>query len=345
MTETAGRAAGTPLELDLLRLLAGDPYMDPDNVDWSELLSTAQQHGALRRLEAWFARRDEQPSGPIAAAFADAGADSARRMAHIGRISRHCSALGIQHLFLNLSQQAPDLGHDVDLLVWRPPGDPDCAALAAASGAPERRDLGSRVAGITRLHVADDVTVEMHHQTLGRVGEQARYARRLLRRRQRVLLDGVACYVPSPEDALLLLVMRRLYGRPELRVGDICWTLATIRAETLDWSYLEDAAATAGLREGLRCYLDCADQIHRQVMGRPLPGVQADFPHGHWGPVRFQRGRYRIPGLVPARLYLSELWSDLSAGEFAAALRLCFLPFAAATAGVRQLVHAGAGSA
>jgi hypothetical protein len=53
----------------LLRLLLDDPALDPDDVDWSVLLPTAERLGVMLPLRAWFIRHHHAPPLPLALAF------------------------------------------------------------------------------------------------------------------------------------------------------------------------------------------------------------------------------------------------------------------------------------
>ncbi len=328
-------------ELTLLRLLLDDPRVDPDDLDWSIVLATAQRHGLLLRLGAWFDRRGECAPGPIAACI-----DLERQrlgciVSMVGRIEERCRQHGIPHVFLKFAQQYPDLGRDVDLLVSGATVGDD--VLVGKPGALARQDLRGRLAGSATYPVPEcGTSVAVHHGRVGRLGEHERFARVLVERPRMVTLGAVTFAAPTREDALLLLVLDRLYGRPALRLRDAHWAITTIRSGMLDWDSLIAAARSHALVPGLSCYLDYVDQIHRQLFGRPvLPeSVRPRLAAGNWGQVEFESGCYRFPAArVTGRLYFTEFCQDLVAGHWQAASRLIWLPIVAAAAGYRRLAH------
>lgn len=330
-------------EIALLRLLLDDPRLDPDNLDWSVMLPAAIRHGLLLRLAAWFDRRQEAPPAPIAASIERARERLGGIVSLVGRIEERCAGRELDHVFLKFAQQFPDIGRDLDLLVPGEALDIDATLVGRDPDETAKPNLRGRLAGTTSYPVPEcDITIAVHHGRVGRLGEHERYARQLLRRQRRVCLGSVSFTALCPEDALLLQVLDRLYGRPTLRLGDIHWTITTVRSGTLDWDYLVSAARATGLIAGLSCFLDYADQIHEQLFGRALlpAGLRQRLAGGDWGRIAFESGCYRFPAArVTGRLYFTEFWADVATGNWEAASRLFFLPVVAAAAGYRRLAH------
>lgn len=328
-------------ELALLRLLLGDPRLDPDELDWSVVLQVAERQGVLLRLAAWFDQRRETPPPPIAAAFARARERLDCIVDLIARLEERCARRQVSHVFLKLAQQYPDVGRDIDVLV---DGNAlDAAEVLAGRASAQRTTLRGRLAGTTECPVPEcAVTVVAYHGRLGRLGQHELYARQILARRRVVKHGETGWPVPSPEDALLLRALDRVYGHPALKVRDAHWTITTIRDGNLDWDYLIDAARANGLLAGLSCFLDYADQIYQQLAGKTLipAEVRQRLTSSAWGQVRFEGGAYRFPAArVAGRLYLREFFADLLQGRWAAAARLLLLPIVAAVAGWRRLAR------
>ena len=334
----------TPLtETALLRLLLGDPRLDPDDLDWSLVLPIAERHGVLLRLSAWFGQRGEVIPQRIGAAMDAAEQRLEAMLGQIQRIEERCARNGVAHVFLKIAQQYPDVGRDLDVLVAGRAADVDDMLLDGPGPRRAAPDFRSRLAATTSYPLPGcDASLVVHHGRLGRLGEHGRLASQLLRRKRRVRLAEVTWSAPSPEDALLIQALHRLYGRPVLKLRDAHWTLSTLRRQDLDWRYLVDAARRAGMLSGLSCFLDYAEQIHRQVLGSPLvPAEQrARLALGTWGRVEFRGGAYRFPAAsVTSRLYFREFCSDVTTGNWGAAGRLCLLPVLAATAGYQRLAQ------
>jgi hypothetical protein len=330
-------------DLALLRLLLDDPRLDPDDLDWSVILPAAIQHRMLLRLAAWFDRRHELPPAEIAASI-----DRERQrlngvIALVARIEERCAQREIDHVFLKLAQQLPDVGRDLDLLVSGTALDVDASLVGQDQSGTPQPNLRGRLAGTTSYPVpACDITIAVHHGRVGRLGEHERYARQLLRRQRRVCVGSVSFTALCPEDAFLLQVLDRLYGRPTLRLRDVHWAITTVRGGALDWDYLIGAARATGIIAGLSCYLGFVDQVHQELFGRAL--LRADLRQRlesfDWGTVAFTNGSYHFPAArVTGRLYFTEFWSDVATGNWEAASRLFFLPVVAAAAGYRRLAN------
>ncbi len=346
ITATQSPPSGA-VELALLRLLLDDARVDPDDLDWSLVLPAATRNGLVLRLGAWFERRHEMAPGPVSDAIEQARERLGCIVGLIARIESRCAEHGIDHVFLKIAQQFPDVGRDVDVLVPASARGVDAALLGRESGIAEPATLRRRIAATSTLRIPEcDTTLVVRHGRVGRLGEHERYARQLLRRQRRVCIGSVSWTAPPPEDALLLMVLDRLYGRPAIPLRDVHWTISTVRSNGLDWDYLIGAARSTGLIAGLSCYLDYAEQIHRQLFARPLLAdtIRSRLAGGDWGRVAFESGCYRFPAArVTSRLYFDEFCADLATGNWEAATRLVFLPLVAAAAGYRRLAHPMAG--
>ena len=348
MVSIQARSDVAPPEVAMLRLLLDDPRCDPDDLDWSVLQSIAEKEGLLMRLAAWFERRHEPVPEPLATSVARARERQTWLLSLVGRIEERCARHEIPHVFLTVTSHYPDIGRDIDLLVTGRPEDVDAVLLDWSIQPPERRNLRSRLAATTAYPIAEcDASLVVHHGRLGRLGEHGRFAWQLLRRRRRIRLAEVSWTAPSCEHALILQALYRLYGRPALRLRDAHWAITTLRQGSFDWDDLMAAARSAGVMAGLSCYLEYIEQIHRQVMGKPLLPlyVRERLAAGAWGRVQLRDGQYRFPATrVTGGLYLREFVADVAAGNWEAASRLFFLPVLAASASVQRLTHTPAGA-
>jgi hypothetical protein len=340
MTQSPPDAA---VELSLLRLLLDDPRVDPDNLDWSLVLPAAERQGLLLRLGAWFERRHEFAPAPVGDAIGRARDRLGCVVGLIARIEARCLEREIDHVFLKIAQQFPDVGRDIDVLVSAEARDVDAALLGRESGIAEPLTFRRRISGTSTLKIPScDITLVVRHGRVGRLGEHELYARQLLRRQRRVCIGTASWTAPPAEDALLLMVLDRLYGRPAIPLRDVHWTISTVRAGLLDWDYLIGAARSTGLIAGLSCFLAYSEQIHRQLFAHPLlPGqVRSRLGAGDWGQVAFDAGSFRFPAArITGRLYFDEFCADVATGNWEAATRLVFLPLVAAAAGYRRLAH------
>lgn len=335
-----------PLGQALLRLLLGDPRIDPDDLDWSAVLPLAQKHRLVMRLTAWFALRGEPAPEPFRLLAAQAEERHRVLLDLMARIGERCGRLGVPHAFLKASQQYPDLGRDLELLI--PADSPELdTVINGRCGSSVRRRSGAFLTGTTACAIPNATGVlQIHHGRIGRLGEHTRFAAQLMERSRPLPLGDVVCYSPSPEDALLLQVLSRFYRKPALRLRDVLWAITTIRSG-LDWDQLLETARATGLLPGLSRYLEAVDRIHEDLLGKPLltHDVCRRFATAHDTAPQYANDTFAIPAGVTAPLYFRQFLSDVASRDWGAAGRLALLPFVAAAAGYRRLAHPRAGGA
>lgn len=318
----------------VLRLLLEDPSARGEMIDWRLVGGLARRDRVAQRLAAALERRGAQLPERFADAVerARARTDCVVRLA--GRLSETCKARDIPHVFYSLEQHYPDTGPDLDVLVAAPASTDDLL-LDRLPAVPMARRLQTRLAEITGYRVPEcDTVIDLHHRRLGRLGEHARLAALLLRRRRLAQFKGVPCRVPSLEDQLLLQGLAHLARWPALRLADVYWTITTLRKERIDWNTLIMAAVATGLLAGVGCHLHFAEQIHQELFGRRLldAAVRARLGTTDWGRVEFRGGCYRFSTVAGGRLFLRHFRAELRLGDWAAAARLCLVPLVAATA-------------
>lgn len=321
------------LALRALRVLLGDPRGDPDELDWAALRPLAERGGAIVRLADAVARRGE----PLPPRFAAAAADACARTQHVlelvDRLTAACARSGIAHAFLKVAERYPDSGRDLHVLVADPSPRVDRALLHFIPAAPRARGLRDRIIGTTTYAAAYGVTIGIRHGRLGRLGEHARYARILLGRARPTLLGGVTrCMVPAVDDHLLLLATHQAYTWPDVRLGDLYWSIRTLRDHTPSWDYLFATAVSMGTLATVGCYLGYLDQLHRELFTRALCGESALARFTEGDATRAGRGlRFPWPRAVFA-LYWRQVRATLESRRWHSAARLSLLPVVAALA-------------
>jgi hypothetical protein len=153
------------------------------------------------------------------------------------------------------------------------------------------------------------------------------------------MLDGAPYTVPAAEDQLILQAIQRVLGRRTLRVADVAWTIATIRAG-LDWGGLIATVRRLGLAPALGCYLSYVARIWGDVASEdllPAPFAR-ELPLAGWGRVAFHAGRYQLPPFqANGRLYVRTAVALVGAGNWGGAGRLGALPALALAAAGRRL--------
>jgi hypothetical protein len=333
----------------VLRFLLDDPAADAAAIEWSDVAAVARRDGVEQRLAAALERRGVSLPERFADAVSRARDRTARIVALAARLDEACERQSLPHVFLSLMPHYPDVGRELDLLLGQTSTATDRVILDQIQAVPGLRRLRSRLASRTIYPLPELGTVlDVRHGRLGRLGEHARFADLVLRRRRPARIGPVRCQVPSPEDQLLLQALSQSCGRRSLRVRDAYWTIATLRATRPDWAALLATAETLGLVAGLSCHLAYVDQIHELLTGRRLvdADVRARLGPRPWGRVEFRQGSYRFPtARVTGRLYLAQLRAELAAGDWEGAARLCLLPLIAVPAAWWRLARGGAGGA
>lgn len=323
----------------------GSPPADL-RVDWPLLLALAQRNGVVVRLAEGLERAGFRPPAFFAAA-AERGRERTRTVhAVVRHIAAQCGRHGVEFLFPTAWQHAPDVGGDLDLVVLaRDPG-VDALILDGLAASLRARDVRDRLAGTALYWLREPrLALDVHHGRLGFVGEHGSYPAALIARRRRRTVEGEECFVPAPEDQLILQGMSRVAGRRSFSIADVVTTVIAVQAERLDWSYLVGASRRLGVYSPLCCYLSYVAQIYGALYNRGLLPADAwrRLALDGWGRAQFRAGRYRFPTLrVRHRLYWRQLATAVAAGRWRAASRLCLVP-AMVVAGSLGLVGRDAG--
>lgn len=326
-----------------LRLLLRDsgPLGTTDHIDWSILLSVAQENSVLVRV----ATRLDELMIPVPESFVQAArkqADRARQvMGAARRIAHVCESNGIEFLFPKVAQHYPDAGRDLDLLVLSRSLSVDAPIVREVGAVPLPSTYEHRLAGarVYRLP-GSGVLLDIQHGRMGKVGEEAEYPAMLINRRRTCVVDGMRVLAPSPEDLLILAGMQRVYGRSSLRLADVFSAATSLRRDVLDWDYIIAGATRLGVFHGLACYLGYVEQIYRGVFGTELlpDALRRVFPCDRWGRVEFRAGAYRVAALwVGGRLYARKLASQVASRNWLGAGRVCLLPLVAGATVLRRV--------
>ena len=320
----------TGAESGVLRLLVDDRVGDPDAIDLVEAGRLAQAGGVVVRLaDVLHAHGDGLPPG-LGAAAAAACARTQRALAIVDRLGDRCAALGLSHAIVDVAERYPDSGRVV-LLVDAPPS----AALDRAilrdtpARAAPRRGVGlhRQLAGSSTYVAQYGIQIRVRHGRVGRFGEHAWFARRLLERARPQPVGRSTCRVATPEDYFLLLAIERAYARPGLRLADLAWIMPLLRRTppALAWDYVFATALACGVVSAISGYLSYVDGEHRRLFRNAL--VPDDVRR------RFGESRRRS---TTARTFLRQVGATIESGRWHSAARLSFAPVLAALAGLRR---------
>jgi len=323
--------------VNTLRLLVGDPLADPDLLDLVEAQHIATHSGVIVRLAAALCAYGDALPPLFAAAAAQAGAATQRKLDIVDRLSERCTALGIGHAFLGVAERYPDSA-SITLLVDSPwSAHIDRAILRdlpARPAKPKRRGalLERRLAGATTHQVVYGIELRIRHGRVGRVGEQARFARLLLQRAAVRPLGCTSCFAPPSEDYFLLLATERAYMRPSPHLADFVWAVPALRgsAPPFDWDYVFATALSLGVSATAASYIGFMEGVHRNVSGARRELVPAAVRE-RFGVITERRAAYPRPRAA-ARALAKNLRATLEAGRWESAARLALLPVVAASA-------------
>jgi hypothetical protein len=313
-------------------LMDGEPEMLRDNDDdIGRMARLAASNGVLLRMGAVL---EGQGIHLGVAAERLLGEERERATAVqdlVARLAVRAEALDLPVVFPKALQGWPDVGGDVDVLVW---GDreTDVALLEGFDVLGRTSMLTEVVAGATRYVVTSaGAPVDIHHRRLGQVGEHRDYVTRLFTRRVRFGCGGIEIPAPSPEDRIVLQGMQRLYGRRAIRLSDVMLTAHLLADPDLHWPLVVREARATGTIAGLAGYLGMVEHVGQRYLGRNLvpeePRRLADPRWGHR--LRLAGGRLAFPGIrTSAELYARGLLSGLRTGRWDAVVRYAFLPLA-----------------
>ena len=322
----------------ILELLVDDPAgKGPalDGPDWPLLARLAQRHAVLVRV----ADRLVDLGVPVPPGFAAAAEwerDRARATLDVLRlVQAACVRHRIAWMAPKVLQRYPDVGDDLDLLVFTSDVAIDRLVLEDVPVTCERPSFANRLSGSTVYTVAgamaSGLVLDVHHGRVGPAGQHAAFARVLARNGQRHVLGGTELCVPAPEDQLVLQGLEKVAGRRSFHLCDMLQTIAILRRPRLDWDRVLATAVAHGGWDGLSCYLHYVDEAHARLVGRELLAVEQRRTltlHG-WGHATLREAGFQFPAVrVTGWLHGRQFGRSLGRAEWNTALRLGLWPFA-----------------
>jgi hypothetical protein len=345
-TQRSSAPSAPSHDLVALELTVGAPStrLDCDALDWSELRLAAQRGGAVVRV----ADAVTRPGDSLPTRFAEAAAQACQRTQRIvdqvDHLSDACQRLGIAHAFVRTAECYPDAPSVIDLLIADPSPHVDRQITRDIHATGHRGSLHHRLGGVASYRLPYGNRLLVRHGRLGRLGEQARFARLLLARARPRPMGTAMPLAPSAADHVLLLATHQLYTRPEFRLSDLHTAIDAIRGKAgepaMDWDYLFATALSTATVAALGSYLQYVDHIYRRVSDQALipDAVLRRFTVDSRArtPALAQDARFPRPWAA-ARLYWHALRATLESGRWQSAARLSLVPFMAAlTAGNRR---------
>jgi hypothetical protein len=318
-----------------LELLLDDTPGPLEGADWQLLARLAQRHAVLVRV----ADRLAELGIPVPREFA-AAAERERERARVTLdVLRHVQAACVRHRIAWMApkvlQRYPDVGDDLDLLVFTSDVEIDRLVLQDVPVTRVRPSFTNRLSGSTVYTVVGAGTcglvVDIHHGRLGPAGQHVAFAKVLARTGQRHVLGGTELCVPAPEEQLVLQGLEKVAGRRSFHLCDLLQTIAILRRPRLDWDRVLATAEAHGGWDGLSCYLHYVDEAHARLVGRPLLAAEQrrTLTLQGWGHATLREAGFRFSAVrVTGRLHGRQLGRSLGRAEWNTALRLSLWPFA-----------------
>src|SRR6266571_2196038 len=210
----------------ILEVLLGQPtWATLETVDWNLFARLGQRHAVLVRVADRLAALGVQaPRRFVAAADAER-----RRACRVLEVLRHVQATCERHriawMVPKALQRLPDVGDDLDLLVFASNAATDRLVLEGLPATGGRPTLVDRVAGSCVYTIAGvggpDLALDIHHGRVGSAGQHAAFARTLEGNGRPAVLDRTQFSVPSPEDQLVLQGLEKVAGRRSFHLCDM----------------------------------------------------------------------------------------------------------------------------
>lgn len=312
------------------------------DVDWNFVLQLAQRNViTIRLFEALQDVGIAVPNRTYRNVVEAERARIRRMMELINRISEVLEREGIEYVFMKSFQHYPDMGEDADLLVLDRSSMVDLVIINSLRASVSKGSLSHKLAGKQGYEIHGySSPLEIHHGRLGHVGEHSLYPKILTRNRQRIRLDGITTFIPSPEDQLIIQVLQRIYSHLCIRLSDVIHAVSLIRREDLKWDYVLAITRRVGIFEGLCCYLSYITQIHKELFGTDAvpPEWREVLVRDCYGKVHFQGRHYSFPvALVLSKVYSKEILALVESWDGEGVARLCLLPPLAILVGLRLL--------
>lgn len=308
-----------------------------DDHGWHTLLEFASTHHVVIRA---FGGGEAGAASSILSSVVHAEVERSKQAA--ARLHDICSRFeeeGCPVVVIKSFDHWPDLGSDLDLLMWSDESrvvsimQESFGAAVEAQAWSDRvaRKLNFRVPGLPKL-------VEVHFGRLGQAGEQLRLAEHVLSRRRYLEVGAHPFPVPSAEDRVILATLQWLYRHYYIRICDFVDTAQLLHSGELDFDGLRGAAKQAGIWPGVATFLRLVSEyaghygsqrvsLPRRVEAAARFGIEKIYPNA---------GFLRLP-LFPqgAELYLRQLVKTMRHRDPKASLRLGLVPPLAMAAGMR----------
>jgi hypothetical protein len=327
-------ATGEERYADLvLKLLLGEtvPAAALPSVDWRLLARLAERNTVLLRLAGRLAALGLQPPPAFTQAAEHERARARAALDALQRITAAGARHGVEWLVPKALQRFPDVGDDLDLLVRARTPAVDRLLLEDLAVTPRPRRLAHRLAGTTVYTTGAGLVLDIHHGSVGSVGQHTRFVTALFAERQPAAIGDTAVFVPSPEHQLVLQGLEKVAGRRSFHLCDVLYTIGTIRRGGLDWDRVTRTARTHGGAAGLCCYLHYVDAIHARLTGRELlpPETKRALGGRGWGRARFREAGFGFPALwVTGRIYARQLTLAVANHDWETVARLSLWPLA-----------------
>ncbi len=179
----------------------------------------------------------------------------------IAQVTREFESRNLSIMVIKTLDNYPDLGHDVDLYTNAPIKEIDDILLNVFKAKLETPNIAERIATKRNYTLPTNITLEIHCNKLGEVGEEAAVARDLIKTSIKASFEDVSCNVPAPEYRIILCALQRMYRHFNIRLCDAYNTITLIQKNQIDWHLLKKVAQGYGIWEGVLRYLSHIKKI------------------------------------------------------------------------------------
>lgn len=292
-------------------------------MDWEAFVSIASTNRVLVRA---LMRLRELGIPEIEGPLGEGSARTEKALELMDVISKRFDGAGITYIIMKTLDSYPDVGRDVDILVTEGYERAEEIVKGISTGKANRRTVCDILAGKVTYGVEGyPISVELHNNRIGQVGEHNLSPADIAGRRVRGEFDGKSLPVPSREDQILLACNHRMYRHGDIRLCDVYNTARAVEAG-VDWAYLANRAREAGIYSGLCYYLGFVDALYSRYVGK---GLLSGDVRSRLGLQEFHppEGAFPLgpPVSVIAGLYMRKILSDVSRLRLASTIKVSLL--------------------
>ena len=301
---------------------------DLNNADWSQLKTLIKKNVLPIRFFEKLTINQKEVQDKVFINFVESEKERIFKAVQlIEDIALLCKQQDIKYVFHKGFQHYPDMGHDIDLLVFDYSNRIDLAISKAFKVTKDKNSFTNRVASKVGYDIFGSKTsLEIHHGKMGHVGEHHKYPKILATRLIKSSSSSSEVMIPSNEDQLIIAVLQRMYSHFHFRLSDILHIVDILKCD-LDWHYIETTCKQNGIYTGLKNLLGFIYYKYKQLTNEELIEKEVIIRNKvHDFDLQFDGNYYRISLLVIIKLYVKKILNDLYRRDFVSLFHLSSIP-------------------